>query len=208
MIKDCNNGRTLRVESIAEFTDVIAEELNVKRVELIEEASAIATVKCDPNFNEIRNRYPSRIPEIIKAVKSNKYRIEGENAVLEINGVEENFDKSIILVTYIAKEGVFVASQNGIVVSLDLTITDELRAEGIAREIVRNVQDTRKKIGCEIMDKIAIYSPTEELFPKQWTDYICSETMSVYKEVSDFDCEIEIQTDDNKTIKVYVKKNA
>ncbi|MBQ3004893.1 MAG: isoleucine--tRNA ligase [Clostridia bacterium] len=197
-----------RLASINEFTDVIAEELNVKSVELIEEASNIATIKCDPNFNEIRNRYPTRIPEIIKAVKSNKYRIDGENAILEINGAEETFDKSIILVTYIAKEGLFVASQNGIVVSLDLTITDELRAEGLAREIVRNIQDTRKKIGCEIMDKILIYSPDEDVFPKEWTEYICSETMSSYQEINDFDSEIEIVTDDNRKIKVYVKKIA
>ena len=97
-------------------------------------------------------------------------------------------------------------SQNGIVVSLDLTITDELRAEGIAREIVRNIQDTRKKIGCEIMDKILIYSPDEDTFPKNWTEYICSETMSSYQEINDFDSEIEIVTDDKLAIKVYVKK--
>ena len=195
-----------RLSSIAEFTDVIAEELNVKRVELIEDASEIATIKCDPNFNEIRNKYPTRIPEIIKAVKSNKYRIEGDNAILEINGAEESFDKSIILVTYIASEGLFVASQNGIVVSLDLTITEELKAEGLAREIVRNVQDTRKKIGCEIMDRVVVFSPDAELFPAEWTDYICKETLSDYREIESGDATIEIQTDDGKTLTVLVKK--
>jgi isoleucyl-tRNA synthetase len=195
-----------RLASISEFTDVIAEELNVKQVVLAEDVSAIATVKCDPNFNEIRNRYPTRIPDIIKAVKSNKYRIEGDFAILNINGNEESFDKAIILVTYIAKEGLFVASQNGIVVSLDLTITDELRAEGIAREIVRNIQDTRKKIGYEIMDKIMIYSTSTEAFPTEWTDYICSETMGMYGEVSDPDATIKVAIDDDKIIEILIKK--
>ena len=174
--------------------------------ELIEEASNIATIKYDPNFNEIRNRYPTRIPEIIKAVKSNKYRIEGDNAILDIGGTEEAFDKNIILVTYIAKEGLFVASQNGIVVSLDLTITEDLRTEGLAREIVRNIQDTRKKIGCEIMDKIIIYSPDKGLFPSKWMEYICAETMSIYQEIDEFDSEIVISTEDNYTMKILVKK--
>ena len=195
-----------RLTSISEFTDVIAEELNVKQVVLAEDVSAIATVKCDPNFNEIRNRYPTRIPDIIKAVKSNKYRIEGDFAILNINGNEESFDKAIILVTYIAKEGLFVASQNGIVVSLDLTITDELRAEGVAREIVRNIQDTRKKIGYEIMDKIMIYSTSTEAFPTEWTDYICSETMGMYGEVNDPDATIKVAIDDDKIIEILVKK--
>ena len=194
------------LSSIAESSDVIAEELNVKQVEFIEDASSIATVKCDPNFNEIRNRYPSQIPDIIKAVKSNKYRVEGDFAILDINGTEEKFDKSIILVTYIAKEGLFVASQSGIVVSLDLTITEELRTEGIAREIVRNVQDMRKKIGCEIMDEIIIYSPDETEFPTNWKDYICTETMSKYETIEAPDATVDVQLDTDKTIKIYIKR--
>lgn len=197
---------TSRLASIAEFIDVIAEELNVKKVELIEEVSDIATIKYDPNFNEIRSLYPSRIPEIIKAVKSNKYRLEGDCAILEINGAEESFDKRIILVTFMAKEGLFVASQNGIVVSLDLTLTDELKSEGLAREIVRNIQDTRKKIGCEIIDKINIFSPDADIFPAEWTEYICSETMSEYTALDSFDAEVEVQTEDKKTVRIYVKK--
>ena len=138
-------------------------------------------------------------------MRIDKYRIDGDCAILDINGTEESFDKAIILVTYIAKEGLFVASQNGIVVSLDLTITDALRAEGVAREIVRNIQDTRKKIGYEIMDKILIYSPNADIFPAEWTDYICSETMGVYGEVTDPDATIKVAIDDDKTIEILVK---
>lgn len=190
---------------LAEFKDVIAEELNVKTVEFISDAGSIATIKCDPNFNEIRSKYPDRIPEIIKAVKSNKYRFDGEDAVLEINGTEERFDKSVILVSYIAKEGLFVASQSGIVVSLDLTITEELRQEGIAREIVRNIQDTRKKIGCEIMDEILV-SFSSDAFPTEWTDYICSETLSKVGSFDTPDATVDVALDDGKTITVAVKK--
>lgn len=184
------------MKDIVNFTDVIAEELNVKKVELLHDVRDIATVKCDPNFNEIRTRYPGRIPEIIKAVKSGQYRVEGDKAILNINGTEEEFDGSIILVTYLAKEGLFVASQNGIVVSLDLTITEDLRVEGVAREIIRHIQDARKQIGCEIMDHIVI-----ELDGKndlgEWVEFICKETLSSVGKVDEADTVIEVPNGDN-----------
>lgn len=194
------------LSDIAQFTDIIAEELNVKHVEMMEDVGSIATVKCDPNFNEIRSRYPARIPDIIKAVKSNQYRVEGNEAILTINGAEESFDKSIILVSYIAKEGLFVASQSGIVVSLDLTITEELQKEGIAREIVRNIQDARKRLGCEIMDQITVSFPANEAFPVEWTDYICSESMSVVGEIDTPDTTVEVAVDGADAILVHIKK--
>jgi len=196
-----------QLDEVSGFKDVIAEELNVKSVDIIEDVSSIATVKCDPNFNEIRSRYPARIPEIIKAVKSGKYRVEGESAILEINGAEESFDKSIILVSYIAKEGLFVASQTGIVVSLDLTITDELRREGVAREIVRNIQDMRKKIGCEIMDRVTIAIEHDGQITSEWYDYICSETMSVIGDIDSSDASVDIELDGGTTVIVKVKRS-
>ena len=194
------------LSDIAQFTDIIAEELNVKTVEMMEDVGSIATVKCDPNFNEIRTLYPSRIPEIIKAVKSNQYRVEDDAAILTINGVEEAFDKSIILVSYIAKEGLFVASQAGIVVSLDLTITEELQKEGIAREIVRNIQDARKRLGCEIMDKITVSFSKHNAFPTEWTDYICSESMSVAGEIDTPDTTVEVAVDGAEPIVISIKR--
>ena len=68
---------------IGEFREVIAEELNVKNIEILDEAESIADVKYAPNFNEIRNRYPDRIGEIIKAVKSGRFRMEGDTVVLQ-----------------------------------------------------------------------------------------------------------------------------
>lgn len=194
-----------QLQHIEEFKDAIAEELNVKKVEFIQDASSIAVIKCDPNFNEIRQKYPKRVAEIIKAIKANKYRIADEFAVLDIDGVSEKFEKSIILVSYIAKEGLYVASQSGIVVSLDLTITDDLRREGLAREIVRNIQDTRKKIGCEITEMIQIYSQSPA-FPREWLDYICSETMSKVNALGKSDVYVEVQTSNGEIVEIYIQR--
>ncbi|MDE7224318.1 MAG: isoleucine--tRNA ligase, partial [Acetatifactor sp.] len=135
---------------IREFQDIIAEELNVKNVEILDEVGDIADVKYAPNFNEIRSRYPDRMAEIIKAVKGGAFRMQGDHVKLQLGDKEESFDAEIILVTYQAKAGQHVASSRRIVVSLDLTLTEELKAEGLARDMVRNIQDARKQIGCEI----------------------------------------------------------
>jgi isoleucyl-tRNA synthetase len=167
-----------KLEQVRGFADVIAEELNVKNVELIEDVGDIAKIKYDPNFAVINAKVDKTVKgKAIQAIKSGKYRLEGDNAILTIDGAEMTFDADVILVTYIAKEGLFVASQGDIVVSLDLTITEELRREGFAREIIRNIQDARKEIGCEITDHIVIEVMAGEI-PTEWKDFICSETLS------------------------------
>ena len=194
---------------IGEFREIIAEELNVKNIELLDEAESIADVKYAPNFNEIRNRYPARIAEIIKAIKSGKFRMEGNTVVLQTDNQghstvpkEERFDVDIILVTYQAKEGQHVASNHGIVVSLDLTLTEELKAEGFARDIVRNIQDARKQLGCEITDTILLALEGE--VPKQWLEYICKETLGKLGNVAAPESVIEIEAEKGKKVKISI----
>lgn len=189
---------------IVEFRDIIADELNVKNIEILNDAGDIADVKYDPNFSEIRSRYPDRIAEIIKAVKSGKFQMADGAVMLHIDDREERFDADIILVTYRAKDGQHVASNHGIVVSLDLTLTEELRAEGLARDIVRNIQDARKQIGCEITDTIVL--AFEGDVPKQWSEYICKETLGCLGVVATPESIIEIETDGDKTVKIFVSK--
>ncbi len=189
---------------VESFRDIIAEELNVKNVEILESVGSVAEVKYAPNFNEIRNRYPDRIPEIIKAVKSGKFELRAEDALLEINGVQESFDAEIILVTYQAKAGQHVASEKGVVVSLDLTLTDELKDEGFARDIVRAVQDARRQMDCAITDEISVaFAGT---VPEAWVDYICGETLSNRAEIAEADLTLEITGDDDRAVTVKVKK--
>ncbi len=188
---------------IEAFSDIIAEELNVKAVEILESVSAVADVKYAPNFNEIRNRYPDRIPEIIKAVKSNKFKLTAAGAVLEINGAEETFDSEIILVTYQAKAGQHVVSENGVVVALDLTITDELREEGFARDIVRSVQDARKQMGCQITDYISINLDGE--LSQKWKDYICGETLSRAADIESPTMSYEVKSEYGTAVTVSLK---
>jgi len=198
-LSDCSKNSV-----VVEFQHIIAEELNVKAVEVLDEAGNIADVKYAPNFNEIRSRYPDRVPDIIKAVKSGRFRMEEETVMLEIDGGEEAFDADIILVTYQAKEGQHVASGHGIVVSLDLTLTEELRAEGFARDIVRNIQDARKQLGCGITDEI--FLALEGDVPGQWLEYICSETLGRLREHMLPERVIEVEGQQGKRVKISVSR--
>ena len=168
---------------VERFTDIIAEELNVKQVEIAEDVSAIADVQYAPNFNTIRDLYRDRVPVLIKAIKSGAFRLTDDAAILTIDGREESFDPDIILVTYQAKDGGHIMSGRGVVVSLDLTITDELRAEGIARDLVRMIQDARKQGGCEISDRIILQ--IDGKYPEAFAEYICGETLASFGAVTE-----------------------
>ncbi len=164
------------VATLESFRDIIAEELNVKEVCILDDVDQIATRKIAPNFNEIKNRYANRVPQIIKAIKTGKYTIGEEFVSLDIDGEIGEYDPEILLITYQAKDGTYVASDRQIVTALDLEITEDLRQEGIARDIVRSVQDLRRQMGLEILDRIRLeivgYTCTD------WLDYIATETLA------------------------------
>ncbi len=190
------------LEIIKEFESIIMEELNVKSVQILSSTDEIATVKYDPNFNQIKTLYPDLIKDLIKAIKSGQFLLKDDEVLVRVDGEEKAYDKSIVLITYLAKEGYHVASDHGIIVSLDLEITDELKQEGFARDIIRNIQDARKKIGCDIMDKIQIEFMGN--VPQDWIEYICSETLSRSGKVDEPTISISVNDDEfgEVTIKI------
>lgn len=189
---------------IEQFKDVIAEELNVKNISVLTDIGEVATVQYAPNFNEIKNRYPDKMGQLIKLIKSGKFTLTEDAVVLDINGESTAFDKSILFVTYQAKEGVHVASDHGIVVSLDLTVTEDLKREGLAREMVRNIQDARKQAGYEITDRILLEIAGD--YPAEWMDYVCKETLSAVSTVADPDHTFTVQNDGGQDITIKMAK--
>jgi len=186
------------------FGEIIAEEMNVKNVEIFEDVNAIASLKYDPNFNEIRNRYPDRLPEIIKAVKSGRFKLTDTQAVLKLENGEESFNPDIILVTYQAQDNSNIAGNKDMVVSLDLTITDELKSEGLARDIIRNIQEARKQIGCDIMDRIKI--SIKGNYPVQWAEHITAETLSSIEDTVTATTTVEISDDNAQVITIDIER--
>ncbi|MCL2078579.1 MAG: isoleucine--tRNA ligase [Oscillospiraceae bacterium] len=186
------------------FGETIAEEMNVKRVEVLENVEDIADLRLDPNFNEIRSRYPDRLPEIIKAIKSGMFELLENEAILTIDGAKESFSPEIILVSYKANDTLSIAGNADMVVSLDLTITDELRSEGLARDIIRNIQEARKQIGCDIMDRIKIRLGGN--YPAQWAEHIMAETLGTIEERVNASVSVEISDDTGGVITIEIEK--
>lgn len=192
-----------KIDIIKDFEDVIKEELNVKFIETLDKVEEIATIKYDPNFNEIRSLYPENIKDLIRQIKSGNFKMTENGVVINI-GEEKIFDKKVILVSYQAKEGYHVASAKGTVVSLDLSITEELKREGFARDIIRNIQDSRKSIGCEITDIIKIELNGD--VPQEWLEYICSETMSSISSEGIIVTTFDVHGDDSMNVNVVIRK--
>ena len=199
-IKNRQPLRTLKIalsdasktEAVKPFADVIAEEMNVKEVLFIKSVDDVASVGYDPNFNEIRALYPDKLPAVIKAVKTGAFTLHGETVTVKLDGGDEELDAKIILVKYTAKDGAFIASEAGMVVSLDLTIDEDLRDEGLAREIVRNVQDARKSAGCAITDRVVLAVRDGKL-PEKWVAFILGETLAEIGEVTSPVATVEIE---------------
>ena len=188
---------------IRDFDEIIMEELNVKRLEILDNVESIASVSYKPCFPVIGQKYPQLRPVIIKAVQTGKFELTEGGVKLEVNGEEQIFDSDILLINYTAHKGMHVAAENGMVVSLDLTITDELRREGMAREIVRNVQDARKSMNLNITDRIVL--SLEGDVPEEWVEYICGETLGSIGETGE-DANIVTVEEGKKSVRIAIRK--
>ena len=172
-----------RQDSVKRTADIIADELNVKSVELAEDEAALVTYKLLPDNKKLGPKFGAKFPQVRSALQSaDSFAVahavrSGQRVTLG----EFVLAPDEILVTPQPREGFAIASENGVVVALDTHVTPELKQEGQAREVVRRVQDLRKTAGFEISDHIALaYQADGEMKAtiEQWSDYIKSETLA------------------------------
>ncbi|MBT8264693.1 MAG: isoleucine--tRNA ligase, partial [Muriicola sp.] len=158
MIPVLDHDQRMEIEAVE---DLIKSEVNVKEIELLDDASGILVKSIKPNFKLLGPRFGKDMKLIAQAVgklsQEDIQKIEREGKIsLEIE------NKSIILQLQEVEiasqdiEGWFVASSGGLTVALDVTINDALRKEGIARELINRIQNLRKESGFEVTDKIDI----------------------------------------------------
>jgi isoleucyl-tRNA synthetase len=149
--------------AVRRHEDQILDELNVKRLELIARDASLVTYRIKPNLPVIGKRYGKLIPKIREYLaKADGAAIaaavaRGEAQAFEIGGETLAIEPADLLVESAAAEGFACAEEEGYLVGLDTTLDDELRREGLARELVRAVQDARKQAGLEIADRIVLF---------------------------------------------------
>jgi isoleucyl-tRNA synthetase len=158
MIPILEESQRAEIEAVS---DLIKAEVNVKEIVLLDDASGILVKQIKPNFKTLGPRFGKDMGLIAKAIQGfssdqiNKFEREGEISII----IQE---KSIILTLQEVEissqdiEGWLVANSNGITVALDISISEELHQEGIARELVNRIQNIRKDSGFEVTDKIKV----------------------------------------------------
>ena len=201
-------------EEILAVADLIKSEVNVKSVEVLEDASDILVKQIKPNFKVLGPRFGADMKAVAQAVNSfsaeDIKKIEQNGSLdVEINGKNITLEQSDVEITSKDIEGWLVASSGALTVALDVTITEELQKEGIARELVNRIQNLRKDSGFELTDRIAVrFQKDEQIINaiNKNLDYIKTETLTDELEILDqLNDGIEIAFDDVNT-KLFIQK--
>jgi len=165
---------------------VILEELNVKNLEFTDRADKYLTYKAEPIFKLIGPKFGSLAQKIAQAVKAfddvqaEQLQKNGEITV-SINGNEKILTVEEIAVKVMPKKGFAAAADNRLKIALDLALSEELLAEGFARELVNKIQNMRKTSGLEVTDRIRLgVSASEQAGKaiKSFGNYIKNETLA------------------------------
>ncbi|MBV6484284.1 MAG: Isoleucine--tRNA ligase [Flavobacteriales bacterium] len=171
---------------LQDVADLVLSEVNVKEIQYLEDTAGVLVKSIKPNFKTLGPKYGKIMKQIAAVVtqfnqndiqhfeknSGAKLTVEGEEVLLDMNDVE-------IITQDIP--GWLVATEGSITVALDITITQELKEEGIAREFINRIQNLRKDSGFEVNDRISLkilqHSEINEAIIKN-KNYICSETLA------------------------------
>ena len=201
----------------SEMVDIITDELNVKRFEFVSEATKLVTYRILPENKLLGPRFGAKFPRFRAALTAaNPGEVaakvqSGQEVSLDLDGEQVTLAPNEILVQTQPVEGLAVASDKGITVAVDAVLTPELKAEGLARELVRRLQAMRKDAGFNINDRITTnYVAQSELAQvlESWADYIRAETLSTDLVAANPEegAYIEIQQVDGSEITLGVKQ--
>ena len=206
MIPVLDENQRAEIEAIS---DLVKAEVNVKEITLLDDDSGILVKQIKPNFKALGPRFGKDmglISKEIQAFSADQINQLDKQGTLDIVIAGNNVTLSLedVEITSQDIEGWLVANSNGITVALDITISEELKNEGIARELVNRIQNIRKDSGFEVTDKIKVQIKRngilEEAILKN-IDYIKSETLTdelVF--VDSLENGTEIEFDDIKTV--------
>ncbi|WP_299011229.1 isoleucine--tRNA ligase [uncultured Tenacibaculum sp.] len=148
-------------EEILAVADLIKSEVNVKEIELLDDASGILVKQIKPNFKALGPKFGKDMKLIANQIQGftqeDIFKIEKEGEIsVEINNKMITLETADVEISSKDIEGWLVANAEGLTVALDVTINDELRKEGVARELVNRIQNARKDTGLEVTDKIKL----------------------------------------------------
>ena len=183
------------VEGVRRFEAELREELNIKAVRFMEVSSDLVEYRFKPNLRLVGKKYGKLVPALSAALRELSgdkarnvaYAVEQGQAVqLEVDSQLLELQADELLVESSSPDGFAVAEGDGMLVALNTVVTPKLRREGLARDLVRNVQDARKNAGLAISDRVRLYLAVSEADQAllsetlaEWGDYLRAETLAV-----------------------------
>jgi isoleucyl-tRNA synthetase len=181
-------GNSAERHALLEFAELIKDELNVKRVRLLDSATEAVSHTIKPLPKQLGQKYGSQFPAIQKAVlaldaeATARTLLEGKSFRVAVDGDSFEIEPGDVEVKAQAKGGFAVAEEGAYVAALETTLTTELIREGQAREFVRRVQDLRKSSGLDVADRIRLFVKSSvelQAAVEAHKEYVMTETLCV-----------------------------
>jgi isoleucyl-tRNA synthetase len=202
-----------QVESVK---DLILSEVNVKELEYVKDTSGIIKKGIKPNFKTLGKKLgplmkaaKDRIEamtqdEIATLEKTNRFAFAAEGENVEIS-LEE------VVISSEDLEGWLVMNDGNLTVALDVSISEDLKAEGIARELVNRIQNIRKELNFEVTDRISLKVQNSDYIKEaidKFGSYICNEVLATeLKLENSLSNSQEVELEENQFVKLFVEKN-
>jgi len=174
-------------QAILRHAELIRDELNVKEIELLARDASLVTYRIKPNLPVVGKRYGKYVPAIRQALSQLDATelvarlARGESVNVSADGQSFELTPDAVLVETVSAEGFACAETGGYLVALETALTEELIREGLAREIVRTVQEARKQAGLDVADRIALEVAGNQAATDAvaaFRDYVGTETLA------------------------------
>lgn len=178
---------------VSDVQELICNEVNIKEIEFLEDSTGVLVKRIKANFKTLGPKYGKQMKSIAQSIASfnqeqiaqlestGEYKLTIDNQELVISREDAEITTDDI-------PGWLVATENGITIALDISISDELRYEGLARELVNRIQNLRKEEGLQVTDRIEIEVQSASLLRETIESnkhYICSETLANKLDISE-----------------------
>ncbi len=167
--------------------ELIKWEVNVKEIEYVDDTSSVVVKKVKPNFRKLGQQYGPLVKDISAKIRNfhhDEIQVLEQGSQLEVHVKDQTVYLSLDDVELQTEDipGWLVASEGNLTVALDINITEDLKQEGIARDVINRIQNLRKDQGLQVQDKIGIRiernSPLVNQALETNSEYICQETQA------------------------------
>jgi len=203
-------------KNIISVSRIILNEVNIKKLEFIDDSSKILVKKASPNYKVVGKMYGSLTNKVVDLIKgfNNEDIIDLEKKgfiKVKIDNKNYSIDLDQVVVKYGDISGWSIAHNDLFTIALDINISEELKLEGISREFINRIQNLRKELGLNVIDKISIDIIDNQSIIikaiKLFNNYVCNEIQATTIKIKDNFITKHIFEFENNSIHFLLKKN-